>query len=345
MLFKTFGKKPFGKDLEKIEQSPLYKNGAFQNPIDTPQLAENVSIFKISMAFFQKPKYVEPASVIPSVRTDLKNLPAGKSSIVWFGHSSYLIKADEKHILIDPVFSGHASPFSFSVKAFKGSNVYGVNNLPPIDALILTHDHYDHLDYQTILKLKGKTGHVYTSLGVASHLKYWGFNEKDITEFSWGDSHTMDGGIELTALPARHFSGRGFTRAKTLWSSFVLKTRQHKFYIGADSGYAPHFKEIGEKYGPFDIAMLETGQYNDWWPYIHMRPEETAQANIDLRSAVLFPVHWGKFALAFHHWKEPIERVTKKAAELNVRLTTPQIGEPIIIGDHYPSSGWWENLQ
>ncbi|MCD6066624.1 MAG: putative Zn-dependent hydrolase of beta-lactamase fold protein [Bacteroidetes bacterium] len=345
MLFKTFGKKPFGRDLEKIQQSPLYKNGAFQNPVPTRQMEEGVSIFKISMAFFNKPKNTEPPSPVPSVKTDLKNLPSGKPVIVWFGHSSYLIKADNKNILIDPVFSGHASPFSFSVKAFKGSNVYSTDDLPEIDVLILTHDHYDHLDYKTVLQLKTKVRHIYTSLGVGSHLRYWGFDEKNITEFAWGDTHALPDGMELSAVPARHFSGRGFTRAKTLWSAFVLKTKEHRFFIGADSGYAKHFKEIGEKHGPFDIVMLETGQYNDWWPYIHMKPEETVQAALDLKAKVLFPVHWGKFALAFHPWNEPIERLVKKAAELGMKTTSPRIGEPVIIDDKYPSSAWWRDLR
>ncbi len=345
MLFRNFGKKPFGNHLEKIKASPFYKFGAFENRIPTQMMGEDVSMFKVSMSFFSKPKDVSPVSVIPSVKTDLKDYAGNEPRIIWFGHSSYLIQAGGKNILVDPVFSGFASPFSFSVKAFKGSNVYHVDDFPEIDILLLTHDHYDHLDYQTVLKLKSKTKHICTSLGVGSHLKHWGFNEKDITEFEWEQHWNSGNGIELTAETARHFSGRGFTRAKTMWASYVLKIADHKFYIGADSGYGEHFKQIGEKHGPFDIVMLEAGQYNDWWPQIHMKPEETVQASIDLNAKVLFPVHWGKFGLAFHPWNEPIQRVVKKATELNVKITTPLIGEPILLDKEYPRANWWESLK
>ena len=293
--------------------------------------------------FFNKPKNTEPRSAIPSIKTDLKTISSKEPVIVWFGHSSYLIYIDNKTILVDPVFSGHASPFSFSVKAFAGSNVYGVDDMPEIDILLLTHDHYDHLDYKTVCRLKPKQ--VCTTLGVKSHLLHWGFNENTITEFDWWQSRQVTDGIELTAAPARHFSGRSFTRAKTLWASYILKTKEHTIYIGADSGYDSHFKEIGEKFGPFDIAMLECGQYNSWWPYIHMAPEQCVQAAADLKTKVLFPVHWGKFALAFHHWKEPIERLSKKAAEQNIKTTTPLIGEPVIIGRQYPVKNWWMDLE
>ncbi|HEY1040335.1 MAG TPA: MBL fold metallo-hydrolase [Bacteroidia bacterium] len=344
-MFKTFGKKPFGANLKRIEESTFYRSGMFMNQAPTEQIREGVSMFTISKAFFNKPKHVEPVSVIPSVKTDLKNYTANEPRITWFGHSSYLIQSAGKNILVDPVFSGYASPFSFSVKAFKGSNVYTVDDLPEIDILLLTHDHYDHLDYKTVLKLKQKTKQVCTSLGVGSHLRFWGFNPENTIEFEWGQNWTSADGIELTAETARHFSGRSFTRAKTMWASYVLTINGYRLYIGADSGYGEHFKHIGEKHGPFDMVMLETGQYNDWWPQIHMKPEETAQAAVDLNAKILFPVHWGKFALAFHHWKEPVERVVKKAGELNVKLTTPMIGEPIILDKEYPSDPWWEVLK
>jgi L-ascorbate metabolism protein UlaG (beta-lactamase superfamily) len=180
------------------------------------------------------------------------------------------------------------------------------------------------------------------SLGVGSHLVYWGIDENIISEFDWGDSKKLANEIELIAAPARHFSGRSLVRNKTLWSSFILKTNENKIYIGSDSGYDTHFKSIGEKYGPFDIAILETGQYNTDWPFIHMMPEEAVQATLDLRAKILLPVHWGKFALAFHPWDEPILRVIAKAKEIGVAVTTPLIGEPVIIGNSYPDKQWWK---
>jgi L-ascorbate metabolism protein UlaG (beta-lactamase superfamily) len=291
--------------------------------------------------FFNKPKNTAPPKPLPCVKTDIALLTSDKPVIVWFGHSSYFIHINGKNILVDPVFSGYASPFSFTGKSFKGSPVYTADDFPAIDILILTHDHYDHLDYRTILMLQSKTKTICTSSGVGSHLRYWGIDKEMITEFDWWESKQVTGDVELTAAPARHFSGRSFTRNKTLWSSFILKAGGYSIYIGADSGYDSHFKTIGEKYGPFDIVMLESGQYNEWWPYIHMMPEQTVQAAIDLKAKVLMPVHWGKFALGLHPWDEPIKRVVAKANELNVKITTPMIGEPVVLDSSYPKEQWW----
>jgi len=285
-----------------------------------------------------------PPKPLPSVKTNLQSLTGDKPIIVWFGHSSYFIHIKSMNILVDPVFSGHASPFSFTGKSFKGSDVYRADDFPDIDLLILTHDHYDHLDYNTVKQLNPKTGTVCTSTGVGSHLRYWGIDPAKITELDWWESKRVTAGsheIELIAAPARHFSGRSFTRNKTLWASFILKAGDYRLYIGSDSGYDSHFKTIGDKHGPFDIAMLECGQYNEWWPYIHMMPEETVQAAIDLKADVLMPVHWGKFAFGLHPWDEPIKRVVSKAKELNVTVTTPMIGEPVIVGTSLPQKAWW----
>ena len=271
----------------------------------------------------------------------LKTLPDNAPVIVWFGHSSYLIKIKDKHILVDPVFSGHASPFSFTAKSFTGSDVYTVEDLPSIDILIISHDHYDHMDYKTIQKLMPKTEMICTSLGVASHFNSWGIDKK-IIEFDWWDSCAFSNDIQLTAVPARHFSGRSFVRNKTLWSSFVLQTKKYALFFGADSGYGDHFKMIQQKFGSFDLAILECGQYNLAWHDIHMLPEETVQAGIDLHAKVLMPVHWGKFSISLHPWDEPVKRVCKKAAELNVKITTPMIGESVIVGKCYPAKAWWE---
>lgn len=339
------GKNPSGERLKKVQQSPNYRDGIFQNLSVTEVMAEKGSFFKTFKKFLNKPKNTVPPSPIPSVKTDLKNLPSGNPVLVWFGHSSYLIKINGKHILVDPVFSGYASPFTFkSAKNFDGSNVYSVDDMPPIDILLITHDHYDHLDYSTVLKLNSKTTHIVTSLGVASHLEYWGFDTNKITELDWHGSVEKIEGIEITSVPARHFSGRSFKRAKTLWASFILKTKDLSVYLGADSGYDAHFKQIGEKYGPFDLAILESGQYNEAWHNIHMMPEETVQASLDLKAKTLLPVHWAKFSLSLHPWNEPIERLTTKAEELHVPVTTPMIGEPIIIGEKYPAEKWWRKM-
>lgn len=341
MSLKVYGRNPTGKRLEKIRLSPQYKEGSFKNASPTVMMAENVSMLKNMKDFFGRSKDTVPLKPLPSVKTDLGHLP--DASVVWFGHSSYLVHINGKNILVDPVFSGYASPVSFMIRAFEGTNAYNVNDIPEIDILILTHDHYDHLDYKTILALRPKVKKICCSLGVGSHLEYWGIAPGIITEFDWWDSH-MVGEITLTAAPARHFTGRGLVRAKTLWSSFILKTGPYALYLGGDSGYDSHFKAIGDSYGPFDLAILESGQYNTSWPQIHMMPEQTVQAAADLRAATLLPVHWAKFALAMHPWHEPIERVLQKAGELNMPVTTPLIGEPVVLNGHYPNTYWWRAL-
>ncbi len=344
MGLKSMGENPKGDRLKMVQQSPNYRDDAFQNLSATPVMSEKVNFFKIFWMFLNKPKTVKPPRPLPSVKTDLKNLVNDHPVLVWFGHSSYLIKVDGIHVLVDPVFSGYASPIRMkSAKSFDGTNVYSVDDMPAIDILLITHDHYDHCDYETVLKLNSKTKKIITSLGVGAHLEYWGFDMSKVTELDWHES-TEVYGLNFTSVPARHFSGRGFKRGKTLWASFVLKTKKYSLYLGADSGYDTHFKEIGAQYGPFELAILESGQYNEAWYSIHMMPEETVQASLDVAAKRLMPVHWGKFSLSLHPWNEPIERVVRKAEELGVSITTPMIGEPVIIGEKYPEGKWWRGV-
>ncbi len=281
-LLSVLGKKPSGSRLKRIQNSPHYANGSFQNPEPTEMLLKGVSFFKMMKEYRNKPAATIPPRQVPSVKTDLFSLPADRPVILWFGHSSYLIKMMGMYILVDPVFGGHASPVPFFAKSFPGTDIYGAENLPPIDAMLLTHDHYDHLDYETIRRFAPKTCHFYASLGVGAHLEYWGIEPGRITELDWGESVSIPDGqggagvgqIGLTATPARHFSGRTFKRNQTLWSSFVLKGAGYSIFLGGDSGYGSHFKAIGDQFGPFDLAILECGQYGKNWPYIHMFPEQ-----------------------------------------------------------------------
>ena len=207
--------------------------------------------------------------------------------------------------------------------------------------MLISHDHYDHLDYGSIQKLKSKVKMFYVPLGIKAHLTAWGVDENNIKEFDWWESTTLNG-IEFVSTPARHFSGRGLTnRNSTLWSSWVLKSKNSSIFFSGDSGYGKHFKEIGKKYGPFDFAMMECGQYNEQWSQIHMSPEETIQATIDVQSKLMMPIHWGAFKLALHSWNDPIIRATKKAVDLNVNISTPKIGESIILNDKIPTEKWW----
>ena len=337
-----FGRDPAGSRQDRIDRSPNYRDGSFQNLEPTDVMRKDASYMGMMTDYFNKAPDNTPPKPLPSVSTDLTTLPDATPTLVWFGHSSYLIKSKGISILVDPVFSGSASPVSLFGKAFPGANTYGVADMPAtIDYLILSHDHYDHLDYETIVKLVPRVNMFYTALGVGAHLERWGVPANRIVEFDWWQQEPVAEGIDLTAVPARHFSGRSFTRGKTLWTGFVLNLHGFRLLLGGDSGYGTHFREIGDKYGPFDLAMLECGQYGKDWPNIHMLPEEVVAAAQELRAKTVLPVHWAKFALALHGWTEPIERFTKRAAEQNLAITTPQIGEPLVVGTNYPKMAWW----
>ncbi len=340
----SFGRLPRGERLESIQKSPNFRDGIFQNLNNTPQMAEDARFQHILRDMFLS-KSRKPTGIIPSVKTNLLNLPPDEDVLVWFGHSSYFMQIDGKKILVDPVLSGHASPFFFSVKAFPGANVYTVDDFPEIDYLVITHDHWDHLDYKTVVPLNSKIKKIIAPLGVGEHLERWKFEKDNITELDWYEFSEPDEGFRFTATPARHFSGRGLHHKRTLWASFVLQTPSLKIFIGGDGGYDTHFAEIGLKFGSFDLAILENGQYSPNWKYIHMMPEQTLQAANDLQAKRLLPVHNSKFALANHAWNEPLKRITELNAAYNLLLVTPMLGEKVNLNDDSQSfSNWWEGV-
>jgi len=340
-----FGNPARGERLRRIQESPNFRDGSFQNQTFTPVFAEDVSKFEmIKNGIFKISKRKKPSEILPSKKTDLLHLDPQKNVLVWFGHSSYFMQIDGKKILVDPVFSGHASPFSFMVSSFAGSDIYTAEEMPDIDYLFITHDHWDHLDYQTVTKLMPKVGKVITGQGTGAHLERWGFNPDRIIEKDWNEQVILDSGFTATATPGRHFSGRGFKRNQSLWCSFVLRTPTKKIFMGGDSGYDAHFAKIGTEYGPFDLALLECGQYNKSWKYIHETPEEAVQAAIDLQAKTMMPVHWGKFALSLHAWDEPIQRVTKEAHKLNVPIIHPMVGEEVNLDKFGTATDWWSGI-
>jgi L-ascorbate metabolism protein UlaG (beta-lactamase superfamily) len=342
-----FGKAPEGLRLEKIKKSTNYRDGKFQNFNHTPEITEGYNYFEITYQFlFKKDPRKIPTDSIPSVKTDLLNLPAEKDILVWFGHSSYFMQLDGKKFLIDPVLSGNASPIAGSNKAFPGTERYSVADLPAIDYLLITHDHYDHLDYETILLLKEKTKKVICGLGVGSHFEYWGYKPEVIVEKDWHETIDLDFGFVIHTTPARHFSGRSLNRNNTQWLSFVLETPTSKIYIGGDSGYDTHFAEIGKKFGPFDLAIVENGQYDIKWKYIHLLPSEVLKAASDLRAKKLFPVHSSKFGMANHAWDEPLKMLSELNKAVNMPLATPMIGEVLNLKDSTQVfSKWWEGIK
>jgi L-ascorbate metabolism protein UlaG (beta-lactamase superfamily) len=345
MQQKAFGQQPKEERLQKVQLSLNYKNGKFQNLEETPVMSEEGMTYKFLFEIFKRHKNTKPVTPVPSVKVDLKRLVGDSTEIVWFGHSSYLIRINRINVLVDPIFSKKASPVSFAgVTSFEGSLPYTAADMPDIDIMVITHDHYDHMDYKTIMALKDRVKKFVCPLGVGQHLDKWGIARNKIIELDWWEGKELFPGINLIATPARHFSGRGLVRNKTLWASFVLKTDSLQIFIGGDSGYGKHFKAIGEKFGTFDIAMLECGQYNKFWPNIHSMPEETALAAKDINAKVLMPVHWGKFKLAMHPWYEPVMRVEAKAAELHIPIVTPVIGKPMILGNTVDQPLWVNEL-
>lgn len=338
-----FGRTPNKEQKAEYDNLDNYANGKYKNIHPSPM---EVRFWKLLKEFTKKVPSRNPKTNIEVQTIDsitIENQSKDTTQLIWFGHSTFLILVDGKKILLDPVFSQRPSPVSFiGTKRYSKEVPIEAEKLPFIDAVILSHDHYDHLDYETIKKLKNKVGRFYTPLGIGNHLIRWGVTEDKITEFNWWESVYFDK-IELVCTPSRHFSGRGlFDGAATLWCSWVIKGVKKNIFFSGDGGYDTHFKEIGDKYGPFDISLLECGQYNKDWKLLHMMPEETAQAAIDLRSKLAMPIHWGAFTLAFHDWTEPVERMKLKANSLNLSVTTPKIGESVTLGvDTFPTEQWW----
>jgi L-ascorbate metabolism protein UlaG (beta-lactamase superfamily) len=344
-----FGAKPNGERLIRIKKSPNYKNGAFQNVSPTPMLTPGYSYFDILYeAIFKSSSRKRPTTIIPSVRTDLKSLPIDSNVLIWFGHSSYFMQVNGKRFLVDPVFSGNASPIPGTTKSFKGTDIYTVDDLPNIDYLFISHDHYDHVDYETIIKLKSKIAKVICGLGVGSHFEAWGYGKDQIVEKDWNEAIALDSGFIAYVTPARHFSGRVLARNNTLWCSYVLQTPSMKIYIGGDSGYDTHFAEIGEKFGPIDLAILDNGQYNLAWQNIHALPEEVLKAAKDLKAKKLLPVHSSKFTLANHAWDEPLIKISQlnNSAKDPIPLVTPMIGEAVRLDDNNQKfKNWWKAIE
>jgi len=334
-----------------LTDSKHYENGVFVNTSPTPVMLPGLSFSKVWKDYINRPKSVVPPNPLPTIKTDLKTIDSlsyNAPVVVWFGHSSYLIAYKGLQIPVDPVFSDHASPIPGFFKAFPGTTIFATDDLPVIDFLILSHNHYDHLDKDTLNRLQSRINKIFVPLGAGKDIQACGIDTRKITvqELDWGESEVLNPGLRLTATPARHFSGRGLKRNGSLWNSYVLELETFKLFLGGDSGFDTHFKEIGDKEGPFDLAILECGQYSPSWPFIHTTSEETLAAARDLKAKVLLPVHWAKFALSNHPWDEPIKRLLQEAQNQDdsPNVTTPLIGEALIVDSKCPASRWWEGV-
>ncbi|HFU7086200.1 TPA: MBL fold metallo-hydrolase [Bacillus cereus] len=314
------------------------------NQIYTDVSFKPKDIIGLMTDYFKMKTKLRPIKNLPIVLSDKNN--ESLESVTWFGHSASLLKIEGKTLLLDPMFGDASSPFPlFNSKRYSGAFSLEREDLQEIDAIIISHNHYDHLNYKSIMQLKDRAKHFYVPTGVAQYLIKWGVSPSKISEHNWWDEITFDT-IKLVCAPARHFSGRSMTdRDCSLWCSWLILGQETKVFFSGDSGYAPHFKEIGDKYGPFNLTLMECGQYDPRWSAIHMLPEETVQAHMDVKGELLLPIHWGAFTLALHEWSDPIERVTKEAKRLEVKITTPQIGESITLkSTDYPSSAWWREI-
>ena len=323
----------FGRRMSKerkalLERSPHYRDGAFHNEIPTPQFTGEKKGLSALWEFASgRADNRVPSGEIEAVKTDLRSLPKDKDWLVWFGHSSYLFCLDGKRYLVDPVLKLEF-PVTMMMRPFKGTDVYQPEDMPEVDVLIITHEHWDHLDYATLRDLRGRVKRAVCPLGVAEYLEYWGYDPDCISELDWDESVTgICGGPEtVTCLPARHFSNRLFKRNQTLWASFMVESGGKKVYVGGDGGYDHRFKRIYEQYGSVDLALMENGQYNKDWANIHLMPEDLEKAILDLQARQVFTVHHDKFALAKHAWSEPDSVARGIAEKHRITLLDQSIG-------------------
>jgi L-ascorbate metabolism protein UlaG (beta-lactamase superfamily) len=327
-------------------KSENYSEGKFKNKNGGDVDMSLGNIVKMLKQYMKPVSNTHPKADLRIVKIDSLNIAQNqtKTKMFWFGHSTFLLEIEKYNILIDPMFGNVPAPHpTLGTKRFSKGLPIEIETLPQIDAVILSHDHYDHLDYGSIIKLKDKVNMFYVPLGLGVHLTEWGVSSERIVELDWWQEVKHDN-LTFKCAPAQHFSGRGLNdRANTLWSSWVIQSNNENIFFSGDSGYGTHFKEIGEKYGPFDFAMMECGQYNELWSEIHMFPEETAQAAVDVKAKRMMPIHWGAFKLALHSWTDPVERVIKTAKELDVEIVIPQIGSEINMIDSLEKEiQWWK---
>lgn len=336
----SFGKLPTGERLERIKRSPNYRNGEFQNLEATIQLtSERSFLANLYQFLFTEIPEARPKQKIPVVQTDLSAVADG--SLVWLGHSSYFLRIGGKSILIDPVFHA-ASPFSFLIPPFDATYHYTAEDIPAIDLLIITHDHWDHLDYKTVTAIKNRVGKVLAPLGVGSHLEYWGYDPARLVELDWQESVNLID-MHFTCLPTRHFSGRGLKGKQTLWGAFMLQTATQTIYIGGDGGYGKHIRQIAKQFPKIDLALMENGQYNEDWRYIHNLPDKLYMAMQEMGAKRYFTGHNSKFNLARHAWYAPLENILAiREKDRTLDIITPRIGEVVDLSDtthHFDK--WW----
>ena len=335
----VFGGTPEGRRLDRMQRSPQWRDGRFRNA--TPTVLGGSP--KAAWEWLTADRGLrQPSGEVPTARRTAADFAAPADlRLTWLGHGTTLVEIEGARVLIDPVFSRHASPGpAFGVARFFEPPL-PLAEVPALDAVVLTHDHYDHLDAATVRQLAGTVPRWLCPLGVGAHLERWGVAAGRVTELDWWDEARV-AGVRLTATPARHFSGRSLTdRDRTLWCGWALVGDRHRVYATGDGGYDALFAEVGRRLGPFDATLAEVGAYNAGWADIHMGPEQAVRAVQDARGGLMVPVHWGTFNLAFHGWTEPAERVVVAAQAAGVPLAVPMPGQHVDPADPPAVARWW----
>ncbi|MFI6089928.1 MBL fold metallo-hydrolase [Streptomyces sp. NPDC051218] len=353
-----FGADPAGERLARIRRSPNFADGSFQNP-DGARIRPTGSTLEFAKIYFRKEERIRrgPMGTVPVHATTLADLarpPASGLRITWMGHSSVLAEIDGRRVLFDPVWGERCSPFSWVGPKRLHPVPVPLAALGPVDVVVISHDHYDHLDMPTIQALAGTDTVFAVPLGVGAHLERWGVPADRLRELDWNEAAKV-GGLTLTATPARHFCGRGLRNPQhTLWASWVVAGPEHRVYHSGDTGYFSGFREIGAEHGPFDVTMIQIGAYSEFWPDIHMTPDEGVRAHLDLQSGdrhggrpdgVMLPIHWGTFNLAPHPWSAPGEGTVAAAGRGGAKIALPVPGEPFEpASDAVPAEPWWRGV-
>ena len=342
--YPELGRAPAGEHKARIAKSPNYDKDS-ERFVNRRQRAYDKAREKLKMSAFFKASWFgkeqrAPEVKLPEQPVDLAAFLASEElAYVWLGHSTILLRLDGKTILLDPIFH-NAAPVSFMVQRFQPP-VLDLASLPPIDLVLISHDHYDHLSRRAIQHFRGKKTEFIVPLGLSSYLVGWGIEPNRVTELDWWQTHAWRG-LEVVCTPSQHFSGRaGVSANPTLWASWTVLGASQRFYFSGDSGYDAHFQEIGQRYGPFDVAFMECGQYNPLWPMAHLFPHETVRAGLELRASAVQPIHWGTYTLSHHDWFEPPAFARRFGAELGVRVLTPVMGEVVNPKTALPSQDWW----
>lgn len=336
-----------GERLLRAEKSPHFVDGKFVNRVPTSLNVKGREL-DVLTRFLTVESVRTPPGPMPIIslkKGDFADPPSPGLEVVWLGHATNMIDLEGHRIMTDPMLSEIASPISWLGPSRYHQAPMGIEDLPKVDVVVVSHDHYDHLDMATVEALARAGTLFVVPLGIGAHLEAWDVPPKQIVELQWGESRVV-GDLTIHCVPARHYSGRGvFDQNEALWAGWVLKGKEKTLYYSGDTGFSDHFAEVGERFGPIDITLIKIGEYDETWPEIHIDPEEAVRAHVAARGQLMLPVHWGTFNLAYHDWDDPIKRAVKAAVQAGAQLATPRPGERVVVGGAIPTDPWWEGVK